>query len=208
LPWKYAGEADWRCRVSQLYAPNVKALNELVDAIRQETRAHVPWVDPFCGGVDAKLLLVFLRPGPRGAMATNFLSLANGDETARNTITLLQEAGLKYSDVTFWNAVPWSGPREEPISTGMLQHGGLFLRRMLEHLASLRAIMLIGEMAKRLRQHVPQSGAEIITCAHPGPIVWRQHRYRDKREQMAAAFQRAAEAIQEPHQPSARAAGS
>ena len=192
-PWERTDEASWRFRESHVGLPRVAPLNKLVEALRQETDSHVPWIDPFCGGVEARILLVLLRPGPRGAIASNFLSLANSDATAKNTVQVLTKVGIGYREITFWNAIPWSGPREENITSAMLERGAGMLARLLPLLPPLKAVILIGGEAHRLEPLMPNEPAiHVFKCAHPGPFVWNQHRYRAQKQGIFDAFRAAA----------------
>jgi hypothetical protein len=192
-PWKRSDNASWRFRESQAGSPRVAPLNALCETLRNETNSHVPWIDPFCGGIQAKILLVLLRPGPRGAMDSNFLSLANADATAQNTIQVLAEVGIAYREITFWNAIPWAGPREEKITSAMLERGAGMLARLLQLLPMLKATILIGRDAQRLEPLIPNNRAiKILKCAHPGPIVWNQHRYEPLKQGIFDAFRGAA----------------
>lgn len=198
-PWERTDDGSWRFREANLWRRRVASVTRLVEALRQETGSHVPWLDPFCGGVEAPILLVMLRPGPRGAMASNFLSLANRDATAANTIEIVRTAGLRYTDMVFWNAIPWAGPREEKITAPMLQRGASMLGRMLVLLPRLRAIVLVGNEAQRLERSIAsRADRRVLKCAHPGPFVWNQHRYEELKRGIFETFQAAAAIARSP----------
>lgn len=169
------------------------ALTRLVDTLRVETGAHVPWIDPFCGGIGATILLVLKRPGRLGATATVFLSLANGDATARNTIEVMSACNIVYADLVFWNAIPWSGDREEVVTNGMISNGSKMLQRLLALLPRLQVAVLLGQEAQKIDSHVAwPAHIRRINSAHPGPFVWNQHRYRSQKLGIFEAFQQAA----------------
>ena len=108
-------------------------------------------------------------------------------------MTVLETAGLSYNQVTFWNAVPWAGPREEKITQIDLAKGASMMARLLPLLPRLQSVVLVGEVAGTLRLRVQwPDGVEVMNCAHPGPIVWNQHRYRVHKQGIFAAFERAA----------------
>jgi hypothetical protein len=131
-------------------------------------------------------------------MASDFLSLANDDATARNTIEVITHAGLKYQDLVFWNAIPWSGPRDEKISQDMISRGASMLNRLLPLLPCLKAVVLVGGEAQRLKNLIKWSGKiRVFECAHPGPFVWNQHRYRNHKMSIFSTFQAAAEVIRD-----------
>jgi len=197
-PWKCRDEASWKVRESHIWDSRVASLNKLVHDLRRDTRSHVPWIDPFCGGSEAQVLAVLLRPGPLGAMATNFLSLANNDATARNMVEVLARAGISYSKLVFWNAIPWSGDRKERITRDMLERGSSMLERLLPLLPHLRCVILVGGEARRVGKLVTWAPTvHVVECAHPGPFVWNQHRYRARKQGIFDAF-RAAAALLSP----------
>jgi hypothetical protein len=130
-----------------------------------------------------------LRPGPRGAMACNFLSLDNTDATARSTVNVLTEVGIAYRDLTFWNAIPWYGPREEKITSAMLERGSDMLGRLQHLLPNLEAVILLGRDAQRLERFISRTLAlRVLKCALPSPFVWNQHRYRSLKEGIFDTF--------------------
>jgi hypothetical protein len=196
-PWAMTDAHSWQLRMENRFNPGCGKVNRLVEQLRAETSVDFPWVDPFCGGVDAQLLLVLKRPGPLGAMATRFLSLANTDQTAKNTIAAVQQAGLAYGDLLFWNAIPWSGPRDEKLTPAMRQRGEAMLGRLLRVLPRLRAVLLLGGDAHPLRSAIERWRSEIsvIACAHTSPLAWNQARHR---EGILAAFRAAAAALGKP----------
>lgn len=188
-PWLRTDQASWQFRRDHLWDPRVAEMNKLVETLRHVTHSHVPYIDPFCGGRDATILLVLLRPGPKGAMASDFLSLANNDATARNTIEVLKDTGIGYSQLVFWNAIPWSGARKEKITPSMIDRGARMLDNFLPFLPSLRAVVLVGGEAQRLRQLVNwRRGVDVSECAHPGPFVWNQHRYQEQKRGIFDTF--------------------
>lgn len=192
-PWLRVDAAAWETRRANLHHPRVGRLNALVEDLRTETNECVPWIDPFCGGEDAPVLVVLLRPGPKGAMETDFLCLANPDDTARNRITVMQAASLSYRDTCPWNAIPWPGRRDERISADMLARGAAMLQRLLPLMRRLRAVVLVGGVAGKLNSKVNwPPGACVLTCAHPGPFVWNQLRYRRHRDGIFDTFAKAA----------------
>jgi hypothetical protein len=185
---------SWRLREEHKFAPGCQRVNRLVEQLQAETGKDIPWVDPFCGGDGAPLLLVLKRPGAVGAASTRFLSLANTDQTAKNTIAAIQQAGLTYRDLIFWNAIPWSGPRDEKLTPAMRQHGEAMLGRLLRLLPRLRAVLLLGGDAHLLRSSIERWRPEVsvIACAHTSPLAWNQVRHR---EGILAAFRAAAAAL-------------
>ena len=61
------------------------ALTEFVYKLREETNLDVPFFDTFDGGVNAKVLFLLEKPGPKSSTSggSGFISRDNNDETAR-----------------------------------------------------------------------------------------------------------------------------
>jgi len=190
LLWQLRDDRSWQFRLDHVHDPRIGPINRLVESLRVETEWDIPWVDPFCGGIAAKILLVLKRPGPAGATSANFLSLADADHTARNTVVAMQQAGLRYEDLVFWNAIPWPGPRGEKITAAMRREGAPMFRRLLPLLVRLQVVILIGKDAHYLRPVAAQIAAlHIIECPHTSPLAWNQKNHRDR---IMAAFREAA----------------
>ncbi|MFC8276504.1 hypothetical protein ACFUJR_29020 [Streptomyces sp. NPDC057271] len=67
------------------YAAHVRAINELVDGLRdQDGRGWMPYVAPWHGGTEARVLSVLRDPGPKTQDGTGsgFLCTENDDPTA------------------------------------------------------------------------------------------------------------------------------
>jgi hypothetical protein len=191
-PWGLTDERSWSVRRAHIFSQPAGEVNRVVRRLRTETSEHIPWIDPFCGGEDARVLFVAKRPGPLGAMASDFLSLANADQTAKNTITAMRYAGLKYADMVFWNAVPWSGPRTELITRSMLERGEAMLRLLLTVLPRLGTVILAGESAHAMGEVVSRRpNLRVFRCAHTSPLAWNRTRHQ---QGILAAFHGAAQA--------------
>jgi hypothetical protein len=61
-PWNHIDDASWDARRRALEHPRAARLTTLVRELRQETGQHVPFVDPYCGAEDARVLVVLKRP--------------------------------------------------------------------------------------------------------------------------------------------------
>lgn len=102
--------ADEPFRVTQeqaRYAPHVRAINELVDQLRDPGgRGWMPYVAPWHGGVHARVLSVLRDPGPKtqDGAGSGFLCVENDDPTAELQCRAFAEVGIDAHDVTPWNA--------------------------------------------------------------------------------------------------------
>ena len=75
--------------MARIREAHVARLNQLVDQIadaRVLLRSHIPYIDPYTGGVQARALAMLDNPSTRAEAGTGsgLLSLDNDDRTARN----------------------------------------------------------------------------------------------------------------------------
>jgi len=85
-------------------------INAFVDSLRKaRPSSSVPYVDPDCGGVEARVLMLFQDPGPMAAQpkGSGMLSISNDDPSAKTLCQVLAEAAIPWSEVVPWNAIPW-----------------------------------------------------------------------------------------------------
>ena len=191
MPWKthrpLGNRAEIKRRESELWAPNVAPLNEMVRRIRRETGDEtVPWLDPSGAGVDAKVLLLLRDPSnaadPITKQGTGFISPDNPDRTADNITWLRGQAGLLPSELVHWTAVPWR------IADGVsvrdqIRQATPFLKEFVRYLQGLRAVVCMGHDARKAWELAfpnlpPQKGWNrssraaqadlvVVWCPHP-----------------------------------------
>jgi hypothetical protein len=76
---------------------------------------EVPEFDSLDGGVDARVLFLFEKPGPMTAegnganrrVGSGFISRNNDDPTAEATFTFMRQANLPRKLTILWNVIPW-----------------------------------------------------------------------------------------------------
>ena len=164
-------------RQAQLNRPHVAPLTQFVDGLRLRMRgqvAGIPYFDPWDGGVDAEVLYLLEAPGAK-AVASEFISRNNPDETAKNFFELNVAAGIPRQQTVTWNIVPWyigSGVRIRPATPSDIQSALEPLGELLALLPRLRAVVFIGKKAAagapfvaRLRPDLRQ-----FTTPHPSPL--------------------------------------
>ncbi|MFC3168507.1 hypothetical protein [Paracoccus fontiphilus] len=115
-------------------APQVAQLAEYVDSLRAEDRGYVPDFDPLDGGVDAEILFLLEKPGPKTDPAnggSGFISRDNDDPTAEAICRFMELAQVPRRASLIWNAIPWCNgttdvsPAER--REGMLRLGALMM---------------------------------------------------------------------------------
>ena len=158
-----------------LDAPHMRPLNEYAAGLRKRPGVEVPDFDPLDGGVDARLLFLFEKPGPMTAAdgarrGSGFISRDNDDPTAENTFTFMREAGISRKLTVTWNVIPWwNGCRK--VTAAELREGAEETRRLTGLLPRLRAVVFVGVKARRARRHLEDTGLAFFSSDHPSPRV-------------------------------------
>ncbi len=157
-------------RRALLHDPHIRALTEYVDSLRRQfgKKKEIPYFDPSDGGVHARILFILEAPGPQ-AVESGFCSIDNPDPSARNFGELLREAELSRDHVALWNVVPWyigDGERIRPVNLADIKMALPYLRKLIDLLPGLRAVVYVGRKAQRAAAllEVPQS---VTVCHSP-----------------------------------------
>lgn len=189
------------------YAPHVRAINKMVDDLRdQDGRGWMPHVAPWHGGVEARVLSVLRDPGPKtqDGVGSGFLCIENDDPTAERQCSAFAEAGINARDTTPWNAYPWYINRKPNASE---QQAGVDpLVSLLGLLPDLRVVLLQGVDAqdtwRRLEKKHPEIASQerfqVVSTYHPanGALRSPDPAVRAAREQHRKdAYRRVAEAL-------------
>ncbi len=97
-------------QVRDIYAPHIRAVNELVDELSdQDGRGWLPHVAPFHGGINARVLSLLRDPGPKTQTksVSGFLCTENDDQTAERHTVLFDSLCVSQHEFLPWNAYPW-----------------------------------------------------------------------------------------------------
>ena len=184
-------------RKGLLDAPHMRPLNEYAAGLRKRPGVEVPDFDPLDGGVDARLLFLFEKPGPMTAVdgarkGSGFISRDNDDPTAENTFTFMREAGIPRKLTVTWNVIPWwNGSRE--VKAAELREGAEETGRLAGLLPRLRAVVFVGAKASRARPHLEDTGLAFFSSDHPSPIV--RARWPDRWRAIPSVWARAGPAV-------------
>ena len=168
-----ANSAVLRERATARGASHVLPLNRLVAALR-ERHGVVPDVDPFDGGIAARLLLLLETPAP-GAEPLRFVSRDNATGTGANLRRFFAAAGIARPDTLIWNAVPQvihatgarnRAPRRAEVAAGLAE-----LPRLLALLPRLAVAVLAGRVAAEARSPIEAMlpGLPVLEIPHPSP---------------------------------------
>lgn len=157
-----------------LCLPHVKPLTVFAATLRKRGLGEVPEFDPLDGGVNARALFLFEKPGPMTAEqhGSGFISRNNDDPTAEATVEFMQKAGIPRELTVTWNLIPaWNGTRK--ITGQELREGVKRLAELMVLLPELRAVVLVGRRAASVEHCLKEQhpGFHIFASAHPSPLV-------------------------------------
>ena len=169
-------EINWRH--SRLREAHVRKLNGSVTWLKKlYPEQEFPYFDPADGGVEAEVLFLFEKPGPKATFdkgGSGFISRDNADETAKNTSIFMKEAGLDRKKTVIWNVIPgWNGQIDFNIEE--LRKGINHLKIILKDLKKIHTIVFVGKTAARAEYLFNKSNIRILKSAHPSPQVKAGH---------------------------------
>lgn len=129
----------------------------------------VPDFDPLDAGVDAQLLMLLEKPGPRTfpPVGSGFVSRDNADPTARTLRSFALEAGIPRAATVIWNVVPWWNGTVA-ITGAEKRAGAAELATFLPLLPQLRGVLLCGNAAAMFGEPVLAGrGLRLFRSVHP-----------------------------------------
>lgn len=160
-----------------LHQLQVKPLTAYTAQLREQGFVEVPEFDPLDGGVNARVLFLFEKPGPMTAnrektSGSGFISRNNDDRTAEATFHFMQQIGIPRRLTVTWNLIPWwNGTRK--VTRQELRDGLKCLAGLIDLLPKLRAVVMVGRNAAKaegyLNEHQPS--LRLFFSAHPSPLV-------------------------------------
>ena len=108
---------------------------------------------------------------------SGFISRDNDDPTAEATFSFMRQAGIPRSETVIWNVVPgWNGTRT--ITSDELRAGVSEVQRLLALVPQARAVMLVGQKARRAEPLIEANGMRVFHSDHTSPLVRARHRAR------------------------------
>lgn len=170
-----------RAARQRLHEEHVAPLTRLVEGIRAETGEKVPDVDPGCGGVGARVLLLRQDPFCSAEDGRRLVSPYADDATAGNLLRASEAAGLLDADVLHWNVVPWwvDDPDHRPPGrrtrsrSAEARRAEPYLRRLMGLLPRLDTVVLLGRQAQQeWDAAVPAgtAGVRVLRCPATSPM--------------------------------------
>jgi len=171
-------------RRTMLDLPHVAPLSAFAAQLRQRGSGEVPEFDPLDGGIDARVLFLFEKPGPmtarRGKRAgSGFISRNNNDATAEATFKFMQQASIPRKLTASWNVIPWWNGTVK-VTGDELREGAGCVADLICLLPKLRAVVMVGRKAAAAQPYLKTIGLALLTSDHPSPRV--KARWRDRWE--------------------------
>lgn len=165
-------------RRAMLQEDHIAPLTAYAARLRQMGLGQVPDFDPLDGGIEARVLFLFEKPGPMTAdgsakrSGSGFISRNNDDQSAEATFAFMDKAGLPRSATVTWNVMPWWNGSVRATTTE-LQEGLRQLSPLLALLPHLRTAVLVGRKAQSAMIHLmsARQEVELLASDHPSPRV-------------------------------------
>lgn len=161
-------------RKAMLSEPHMVNLSAYANELRGRGLGEVPDFDPLDGGVDARALFLFEKPGPMTSEArggSGFISRNNDDPTAEATFKFMQQAAIPRQLTVTWNVIPWWNSTVN-FTEQELSSGAACVSELVAILPQLRAVVLVGRQADaRARPYLNVTTVALLTSAHPSPRV-------------------------------------
>ncbi len=160
-------------RKERLNEPHMRKLSHFVEQLRQTyPEGYVPDFDPNDGGVEASILFLLEKPGPKTDPSnggSGFISQDNNDPTARATKRFLKEAEIDRKSIVIWNTISvWNGTRA--ITKEERRNSAEGLQELLKITKNIKSIVLVGRKAQKMERELDLSNYKIVRSFHPSPI--------------------------------------
>lgn len=156
-----------------LREPHVAPLTTYAATLRDRNMGEVPNFDPLDGGIDARVLFLFEKPGPKTSEAgggSGFISRNNDDPTAEATFGFMQEANIPRKITVTWNVIPWWNSTRG-ITSEELRRGAACVAELSDLLPQLRVVIFVGVKAAQARPYLDSRSLQLLTSDHPSPLV-------------------------------------
>jgi hypothetical protein len=174
-------------RRAMLGLPHIAPLAEYATKLRRQNLGEVPDFDPLDGGVEARVLFLFEKPGPmtdatgaNSRRGSGFISRDNDDPTAEATFNFMCKADLPRHYTLIWNVIPWwNGTRK--ITRAELDRGMVRLKDLIGLLPKLRSVVLVGRKSRKgaapfRRRGLGAARVRPPLCACPGKMARKMER--------------------------------
>ncbi len=164
-----------RQRREMLGLPHMAPLTAYAAKLRQGGAGEVPDFDPLDGGIDARVLFLFEKPGPMTAESgkrrgSGFISRDNDDATAQAIFHFMRQAGIPRKLTVIWNLIPWWNGTLK-VTARELYQGVECVKELLKLLPALSAVVMVGRSAGWAKLYLATTELALLDSYHPSPIV-------------------------------------
>lgn len=162
-------------------APHIASLASYVENLRRRPNCQVPDFDPCDGGVHAKMLFLFEKPGPMTDASngerrgSGFISRDNDDPTAEATGCFMAKAEIPREAIVLWNTIPWWNGTIA-ITADEKRRGIAEVSQLLKCLPQVRTVVLVGRKAQQASASLRDLGLAVFHSAHPSARVRASYR--------------------------------
>lgn len=161
-------------RKLMLHEPHIAPLTAYVAELRRlQPELEFPEFDPFDGGVAARILFLFEKPGPMTSgkgKGSGFISRNNDDATAAATYKFMSDANIPRRSTITWNVIPgWNGTIK--VTPAELRSGVQAVMDLLKILPNVNTVVLVGKKAQRAKPLLTDLKLRVLVSAHPSPKV-------------------------------------
>jgi hypothetical protein len=155
--------------------PHIAPLTAYAAGLRRHGTLEVPDFDPLDGGVKARALFLFEKPGPMTVESgertgSGFISRDNDDATAEAIFEFMKQAGIPRKLTVIWNLIPWWNGTLT-VTTRELHQGVDCVVDLLKLLPALSVVVMVGRSAARAKPYLATTDLALIDSYHPSPIV-------------------------------------
>lgn len=106
-------------RLAMREKPHIGPLMEFCKHLEADGVGEVPLFDPMDGGINARVLFLLEKPGPKtsrkGKEGSGFISRDNDDQSAAHSFVFHLQSGLDRRDSVLWNIIPWWDGRNSAV---------------------------------------------------------------------------------------------
>ena len=171
--------AEIEKRLGMLTLPHAAPLARWVETLRARyPGVEFPDFDPFGGGIEAEILFILEKPGPKTSRAgggSGFISVNNNDATAEYSCGFLDAAGIAQARTCHWNLIPgWDGTITYEASHW--RSGLPLLVELLALLPRLSVVVLVGNVAQNAHEVMHEGGYQVVLSPHPSVKVRNMNR--------------------------------
>lgn len=187
-------------RIAMLQQPHIAPLTAYAAKLRSRNMGEVPDFDPLDGGIEARILFLFEKPGQMTSSSegSGFIRRNNDDPTAEATFEFMRRARIPRKWTLTWNVIPWwNGTRK--ITGGELREGIGYLQELISLLPNLHALVLVGKRAAKAIDLLRENDLALLVSAHPSPLV--RARYPERWNAIPSEWERAMSLLAEDFPP-------